>query len=306
MNKMKLYVMAVLAMIVAGCSGSDEEALKPQVSLKDTPIQVNVLLADIQTRAGYEGTNLPEMFYLRIDQPGENYDYNVVMKHEGTEWLSYTSADADAPRIEMLWEGSTSTVAVTAATFPLTTTPYMPNALADQSTGEGIKASDHLYYHSDAVKASGEGISVTFAHFLSKLQIKITLGSEYEAETANPITAVTVLGTKLGATYTPGATPAWSTPTGGADIISCPATAYSNLTATYEVILEPQTVAADSFAVRIQIGNKLYEWTSATAVTLESGKQYTLALKAGKDKVGGNSFTATEWGSGDDQDMQTE
>lgn len=67
MNKMKLYVMAVLAMIVAGCSGSDEEALKPQVSLKDTPIQVNVLLADIQTRAGYEGTNLPKMFYLRID-----------------------------------------------------------------------------------------------------------------------------------------------------------------------------------------------------------------------------------------------
>ena len=292
-------------MIVAGCSGSDEEALKPQVSLKDTPIQVNVLLADIQTRAGYEGKNLPEMFYLRIDQPGDSYDYDVVMKHVGTEWLSYTSADANAPRIEMLWEGSTSTVAVTAATFPLTTTPYMPNALADQSTDEGIKASDHLYYHSDAVKASGEGISVTFAHFLSKLQIKITLGSEYEAETANPITAVTVLGTKLGATYDP-TTSAWSTPTGGADIISCLATAYSNPTATYEVILMPQTVAAGSFTVQIQIGNRLYEWTSATAVTLESGKQYTLALKAGKDKVSGNSFTATEWGSGSNQDMQTE
>lgn len=304
---MKLYVMAVLAMIVAGCSGSDEEALKPQVSLKDTPIQVNVLLADIQTRAGYEGTNLPEMFYLRIDQEGTRYDYDVVMKYDAdaAKWLSYTSADANAPRIEMLWEGSTSTVAVTAATFPLTTTPYMPNALADQSTGEGIKASDHLYYHSDAVKASGEGISVTFAHFLSKLQIKITLGSEYEAETANPITAVTVLGTKLGATYNP-TTSAWSTPTGDADIISCLATAYSNPTATYEVILMPQTVAAGSFTVQIQIGNRLYEWTSATAVTLESGKQYTLALKAGKDKVSGNSFTATEWGSGSNQDMQTE
>lgn len=181
----------------------------------------------------------------------------------------------------------------------------MPNALADQSTDEGIKASDHLYYYNNAVEASGKGISVTFAHFLSKLQIKITLGSEYEAEATNPITAVTVLGTKLGATYDP-TTSAWSTPTGGADITSCPATAYSNLTATYEVILEPQTVAAGSFAVRIQIGNKLYEWTSATAVTLESGKQYTLALTAGKDKVSGNSFTATEWGSGGNQDMQTE
>ena len=73
---------------------------------------------------------------------------------------------------------------------------------------------------------------------------------------------------------------------------------YSSLTATYEAILIPQTIAANNFVVEILIGDKTYEWKSTAEVELEEGKEYTLALTAGKDKVSGSRFTASTWGSG--------
>ena len=36
--------MAALAAIFAGCSNNDDEVTQPKVSLKDTPINVNVLM----------------------------------------------------------------------------------------------------------------------------------------------------------------------------------------------------------------------------------------------------------------------
>ena len=85
-------------------------------------------------------------------------------------------------------------------------------------------------------------------------------------------------------------------------IKSCPLTYTSSTatspTATYEAILIPQTIAAKNFGVEILIGDKTYEWKSTAEVTLEEGKEYTLELNAGKNKVSGSSFTASTWGSG--------
>ena len=68
MRKIQIFAMVALATIFAGCSNNDDEVMKPKESLKDTPINVNVLLTDIQTRAGYDNTNQPTKFYLSIDQ----------------------------------------------------------------------------------------------------------------------------------------------------------------------------------------------------------------------------------------------
>ena len=312
MRKIQILAMAALAAIFAGCSNNDDEVMKPKESLKDTPIDVNVLLTDIQTRAGYDNTNQPTLFYLSIDQAGDKYDYtNVVMKYEGSKWVAYESADESAVQKQLLWEGSEGNVTVTAATFSMETSQsYSLSASADQSSDAKLKLSDHLYY-SNNVEPSASGISISFDHIMSKLEIALTLRDEFEGLT-DPITSVMLSGTSLTATYAPANAEKWSSYSTAADdevVKTCPSVAYDKdaRTATYEVILLPQTVAANTFCVTIFIGDKSYEWTSANAVTLASSNKYTLALTVGKDKVSGNSFTAAPWVSeGGDINNKTE
>lgn len=311
MRKIQIFAMAALAAIFAGCSNNDDEVMKPKESLKDTPIDVNVLLTDIQTRAGYDNTNQPTLFYLSIDQAGDNYDYtNVVMKYDGSKWVAYESADESAVQKQMLWEGSEGDVTVTAATFSLATSPsYSLSASADQSSDAKLKSSDHLCYYSNKVQPSASGISISFDHIMSKLEIALKLRDEFEGLT-DPITSVMLSGTSLTATYAPANAEKWSDYSTADEVINtCPLLAYDKnaRTATYEVILLPQTVAAKTFCVTIFIGDKSYEWTSADAVTLASSNKYTLALTVGKDKVSGNSFTAAPWVSeGGDINNKTE
>lgn len=311
MRKIQIFAMVALATIFAGCSNNDDEVMKPKESLKDTPINVNVLLTDIQTRAGYDNTNQPTKFYLSIDQAGENYDYtNVVMKYDGSKWVAYESDATDAKTKQLLWEGSEGNVTVTAATFSLETSPsYSLSASADQSSDAKLKSSDHLCYYSNKVEPSASGISISFDHIMSKLEIALKLRDEFEGLT-DPITSVMLSGTSLTATYAPANADKWSDYSTADEVINtCPLLAYDKnaRTATYEVILLPQTVAANTFCVTIFIGDKSYEWTSANAVTLASSNKYTLALTVGKDKVSGNSFTAAPWVSeGGDINNKTE
>ena len=277
--------MVAVTAIFAGCA-NDEDALLPNDSLKDTPINVDVLVSGINTRAGYDNTSLPTMFYLSIDQNGTKYDYtNVVMKYEEGKWVAYESADKNAEKKQLLWEGSEVNVIVTAATFPLpeASTSYALSVQTDQSTAEAVKASDHLCYYNDAVMPSIGGISLELDHIMSKISVKLTLGTEYEASATNPITSVTAFGASTGATYSPGAATPWSEQSNVKKITLIPSVEYNtvNRTATYEAILVPQTIAANIFGIEIRIGEKTYEWTSAKAFTLTGGTNHTLEMTVG-------------------------
>ena len=276
--------MVAVTAIFAGCA-NDEDALLPNDSLKDTPINVDVLVSGINTRAGYDNTSLPTMFYLSIDQKDTKYDYNVVMKHEGGSWVAYESADENAAKKQLLWEGSKGNVTVTAATFPLpkSSTSYDLSVQTDQSNDDGINASDHLYYYSNAVTPSTGCISLELDHIMSKITVKLTLGTEYKDSETNPITSVTAFGASTGATYSPGAGTPWSAGSNVSKITLFPSVAYdtSNRTVTYEAILVPQTIAENTFGIEIRIGEKTYEWTSADAFTLTGGTNHTLEMTVG-------------------------
>ena len=277
--------MVAVTAIFAGCA-NDEDALLPNDSLKDTPINVDVLVSGINTRAGYGNTSLPTMFYLSIDQKDTKYDYtNVVMKYDGSKWVAYESDAENAEKKQLLWEGSEVNVIVTAATFPLpeASTSYALSVQTDQSTAEAVKASDHLCYYSNAVTPSIGGISLGLDHIMSKITVKLTLGTEYKASATNPITSVSAFGASTGATYSPGAGKPWSKQSNVSKISLFPSVAYdtSNRTATYEAILVPQTIAANAFGIEIRIGEKTYEWKSANAFTLTGGTNHTLEMTVG-------------------------
>lgn len=298
----RIIYFAALAALLAGCSKNTQS----ETPLRDTPISVNVLMPEILTRAGYDGSNLPTKFYLSIDQNGTKYDYtNVVMKKpEYGKWEAYESDAVDTPKL-LLWEGS-GNVSVSAATFPLAS-PYTVSVSDDQSTDEKLTASDHLWY-SDGVSPDVNGISIPFCHIMSKVKIEITLGNEC-ADNTYPVTSVAVLNTKTQAHYEPknAFVSLFGNQSDPKAILACK-TGYNSdtRTASFEVILVPQTVAADSFGLSILVGDNTYEWFSADAVTLDSNIEYTLSLTAGKDKVSGNSFTTSSWGNGNGINSATE
>ena len=276
--------MVAVTAIFAGCA-NDEDALLPNDSLKDTPINVDVLVSGINTRAGYDNTSLPTMFYLTIDQEGAESDYtNVVMKYEEGKWVAYASDAADAPTVDMIWANATGTITVKAATFSLSSTSTPLKALTDQSTADGIKASDHLYYSSNAITPSENGtISIPLNHIMSKISVQLTLGTEYKASETNPITSVSAFGASTGATYSPGTETPWSEQSNVKKITLIPSVAYdkNNRTVTYEAILVPQTIAANTFGIEIRIGEQTYEWKSAEAFTLTGGTNHILEMTVG-------------------------
>ena len=299
----RIIYFAALAALLAGCSKN----IQSETPLRDTPISVNVLMPEIQTRAGYGQGILPEKFYLSIDQKGTKYDYNVVMKREDG-WVAYESDAENASKVIMLWEGSPVSASVTAATFPLDgSAPYTVSVSGDQSTDEKLKASDYLWY-SDEIHPSENGISIRFCHIMSKVKIEITLGNEY-ADDTDPVTSVAVLNTNTQALYEPKNASAtlFGNLTEPKAILACK-TGYNadTRTASFEVILVPQTVAAGSFGLSILVGDNTYEWFSSAEVTLGGNKEYTLSLTAGKDKASVNSFTTSSWGSGNGINSATE
>ena len=226
------------------------------------------------------------MFYLSIDQNDTKYDYtNVVMKYDGSKWVAYESDDENAATKQLLWEGSESNVTVTAATFPLSanSNSYALSVQTDQSTADGIKASDHLYYYSNTVTPSTGGISLGLNHIMSKISVQLTLGTECEASETNPITSVSAFGASTGATYSPGVETPWSEQSNVKKITLIPSVEYNtvNRTVTYEAILVPQTIAANTFGIEIRIGEKTYEWKSADAFTLKGGTNHTLEMTVG-------------------------
>ena len=301
----KIFTLAALAAIVASCSQNDD--IIPKDDLKDTPITVTAGVAELTTRAGYEGTSvLPTTFYLGIDQTGTSYDYSNILMTKATDANTYT------PESPLLWAGGTDNVSVTAATFSLEGAQTL-EAKTDQSTAEGVKNSDHLLMAATEVTPSANGISVDFSHLMAKVILTITLGNEFN-ETDNPISNVTFKGTLAGRNYDRTAETPWSDISGvtTTDIIplcnayTAPATDKPNATAEYEVILVPQTVAADGFTVTFNVGHRVFSWTSTSAVTLAGGNKYSLALTAGKDIVSSATFSASAWSDNNNLSGETE
>ena len=301
----RIIYFAALAALLAGCSKNTQS----ETPLRDTPISVNVLMPEIQTRAGYDESNLPTKFYLSIDQKGTKYDYNVVMKYEYGKWVAYESDAENASKVIMLWEGSHESASVTAATFPLDgSAPYTLSVSDDQSTDENLTASDHLWYLEGNIfpETHNGGIEIQFYHIMSKVKIEITLGNEY-ADDTDPVTSVAVLNTNTQALYEPKNGALFGNQSDPKAIVACK-TGYNpdTRTASFEVILVPQTVAAGSFGLSILVGDNTYEWFSSAEVTLGGNKEYTLSLTAGKDKASVNSFTTSSWGSGNGINSATE
>lgn len=326
-----LAMLAVAALAAAACS-HDKNLVAPTNHFPaDGVIRVATDVTRPQTRAGMETGNLTT-FQLRVKNPvSDGYSYNALMKKEGSDWVSYNN-DGTA-KIVMLWQNKTQKVNVAAVYIPgvtLTdenwkTTDVVPvniKVRENQSNADSLNKSDilvmkdHEVDPTSATDLTSQGkIKVELKHRLAKLNLTVNLGTQFNIDgsgtATNPITAVSVEGTKTQAD--------WTLITDVLDgqrvvkPIKLFEAAYAagegktkSAVAKYECILMPQTIGANGFQVKITMAGKTYTWKSPGEVTLASDTQYNLTLSVGKDVIIVGGFSATPWTDGGSSNIETE
>lgn len=294
--------MAALAgTVFAGCS-NDEELTPNAPDLTDTPILVNAGVNNlVATRAGYaEGLLTEGSFGLYLTTEGTDESesrYNCENKKvsydaNGSSW----NYDGDP----LYWKSNNASVNYYAYM------PYQENA-PTQLNVSGVqnettfKNEDFLYAKSNTATATAGGIAIAFDHKLCKLKVELSRGTELEA-------SVSFLSVKLDACCSLQAgfnvSSGEVTPLASADVESITLWADNGV---YECLVVPQTFAS-TLVVTIEGSNgAVYKYKSDETLVFNSGKEYTLNLTVGRDRVEMGSITAASWGTEEvGGDLETE
>ena len=307
-TKLYMIALAAMTMILGSCSDSNSEF--SQDFLADTPIKLNVSVDEPTTRAGYSNEDKPTGFVLSVqhsENENDKYNYDVWAEWEDNNWKTYDyeqyAADKTKKEVTMLWANMNDKVEVTAFTkFGDITIPTA------QTSDEQLKQADVLYMTPTKIDPKKEGIKVALQHAMSKINLTIELGSEYEFSKEDvdlKIKDVKIDGSLVSATvYANGIYDEIGAPTPitpyrtGTTPYSKTGGVITKASATYEAILIPQYIASGSFTVSFKVDGKLYEWAYNKELTLAPNTAYTLKLIAGDDKVQPVSFSVAKWNEG--------
>ena len=291
MKKANILATAALATLLAACSNDSDVFNTPDYA--DTPIGLNVNVSPMATRAGYEQGALTEGsfgLYLTTQDTEGDERYNCTNRE-----VRYESGWTIQGE-QLLWKSNDATVTYYAY-LPYTETvsnaaSYAFTVKTDQSTEDNVKASD-LLCTGQQPATPGTALDITFKHALSKLNVTLKKGSELEDGQNLTFTSVTLSNCATATTVnlTDGTT--GNTTNSGQTITLYAATPNEK----YECILVPQTFV-QSLKVEITGNNgKVYTFKSDKELTFSSGKQYTLNLTVGRDKVTTGTISADPWGS---------
>ena len=322
-TKLYMIALAAISMMLGSCSDSNSEF--SQDFLADTPIKLNVSVDEPTTRAGYSNAELPKGFLLLVyhtlegQEVDDKYSYEVWAKKVGDSWKTYKPDEAlkggTDEEVTMLWANMKDKVDVMAFTnFGTITIP------TDQTSDDQLKQADVLYMPYTKYTPTNKGITVNLQHAMSKINLTIELGSEFEfTEDINKkITDVKIDGSLVSDWFTldgkhqTEGNPRTITPfyTGATPFSKDADGVITKAKATYEAILIPQTIESGKFTVSFKVEGKLYEWAynNEAGLTLDPCTAYTLKLIAGDDKVQPASFSVAAWnpGNGDGENKETD
>ena len=318
--KHQIFALAVAALSFTACTNEDNIS---QDFLADTPIKLNVSVDEPTTRAGYSDADKPTGFVLEVvNHNADKYNYLVWAKKVGDNWKTYkldeeTLAVTDE-EVTMLWANMKDIVKITAISdVDYLMSQKIDKHPTDQTTPDALKKADFLAVPQTEVTPSQSGINVEFKHTMSKINLTIELGSEYEFtedDVDKKITDVKIDGSKVEADfqikfltdnpqfrfYASGNPTPISPYRTGTTPYSKTNGVITKASATYEAILIPQTIESGKFTVSFKVEGKLYEWAynNEAGLTLAPNTAYTLKLIAGDDKVQPASFSVAKWNPG--------
>lgn len=320
-----LGMTAFMAAMLTGCSNDSE--LAHSNFPDDNIIRVTAGVNGAVTRADQLGTELNSNFSLTV--------INKAPLKEGERYSKYSYGNKFFQKINsewicsdiLLWQDAETKVDVAALAPAIDGMTFngiynymqkiqtLEYSISDNQETKS-EVNDLLYYYkSDLVPGTElkDGkLDIQFNHAFSMIDIIVTLGTEYSNKD-NPINKVIVGGSKLKATVDVtnrnGYGVAYASTEGEnpeTDIITTPGeftmatTNEKKSKAVFSCILIPQTIEANKFKVTLKTSSKTYVWTSPTAITLETGHRYTLALTMGKDKLTAQkgNISAVSWTEG--------
>lgn len=288
MKKINMVATAALATLLAACSNDSDVFNTPDYA--DTPIGLNVNVSPMATRAGYEQGALTEgSFGLYLTTEGTNSDERYNCTNREVKYDNGWTIQGG----QLLWKSNDATVTYYAY-LPYTGTVsdavnYAFTVKTDQSTEDNVKASD-LLWTGQQTATPGTALDITFKHALSKLNVTLTKGSELEDGVTFTSVKLSNCATKIVVNLLEGT---FGNTTNSGQTITLYATTENK---QYECILVPQTFA-QSLKVEITGNNgKVYSFKSDKELTFSSGKQYTLNLTVGRDKVTTGTISAESWG----------
>lgn len=314
MKAIKFFaISAMAAAMITSCSSEDELSQSNYPS--DNIIRVTAGVNNAKTRAEGAGTEMKNDFSLTIvnrNAPKYTYTDKVFSKSSGdwacSETLLWQKSDAlvDIVAFAPAQTGKFNGVYANGSIQPIT------YSVASDQSASSVN-NDLLYYYAPDFNP-GKGLkdkklNIQFNHAFCMIDINVTLGTEFNKPsipTTSPIIKVTLGGTKIAASVN--VTNAASVVTASEEAAATDITTTqgtfdkaadpeANAKSHFSCIAIPQTVGANTFKVSLMTAGKLYEWTSAEPVVLQSGYRYTLNLSMGNDVVllKGGSISATPW-----------
>lgn len=336
MKAIKFFaISAMAAAMITSCSNEDELSQSNYPS--DNIIRITAGVNNAKTRADETaGTPLKNPLSLTVvnnntenTELAKKYTYvgKVFKKDENEVWKCSET---------LLWQNDTQPVDIVAFAPAVENNPFANvydnetrkfssfsySVAANQSQSTAFDENDLLYNYTpnftpgdqnldkDTKLDENGKLNIKMNHAFCMIDIIVTLGTEFNVSgipTTSPITEVTLGGTKIEATVDV------TNPYG---IVTATSAAAKDITATpgaftkpendnkekpcisrFSCIAIPQNVAAKTFKVSLKTADKLYEWTSAEPVELQSGYRYTLELSMGNNVVllKGGSITAKPW-----------
>lgn len=323
MKAIKFFaISAMAAAMITSCSSEDELSQSNYPS--DNIIRVTAGVNNAKTRAEGAGvTAMDKPFSLTIvnkntesTELAKKYTYvdKVFSKSSSGDWTCSET---------LLWQKATTPVDIVAFApaqenkFSGVCAEGSIQSIAYSVADDQSKSSDNndlLYYYAPgfnpgtSLDEKGK-LNIQFNHAFCMIDINVTLGTEFNKPsipTTSPIIKVTLGGTKIAASVN--VTNAASVVTASEEAAATDITTTqgtfdkaadpeANAKSHFSCIAIPQTVGANTFKVSLMTAGKLYEWTSAEPVVLQSGYRYTLNLSMGNDVVllKGGSISATPW-----------
>ncbi len=319
----KNIAMAAVAMMFAACTNDEMPEVPAVDKLTDTPIMVNAGVADLVTRAGMTTDDLSDLglFISNLssdDAISSKYTFkNVEFEKDANG--KFILVDSTIP----LWQNETQKIQVQAyspynAAWTDLYAQYDIEVKTAQNVEGNVKASALLWAKAGVgphptvqdgdIKYNNGTLDITLEHVFSKLTVNVRFGSELTGISDVPDRGLTLNNFNTKGTFLLFDASVGNIPDTAAKIYAYKNTSAPNgYNSSFEAILLPQK---SKFRVEIGLeGARNFAWESDSEFLFTPGRNYTLNLIVGKDKVeiADDGITVGEWkSSGTGDDLRTE
>ncbi len=322
------YLIALAAITLTACEQNEPAVTVDNIA--DTEITVNAGVEEATitpqnaprkapnaTRSGMTTADLTDLGLFIENEANSKYTYTNLHFKKGDDG-NFAVQGNIIPR----WQNETQKITVWAYS------PYNPTwddvfvkqeveVKTSQDVEEDIKASDWLWAKADVnpsatvqygdIKYNNGALDITLEHILSKMTVNVRFGTEITDVSDVPARGLTLHNFNTRGTVILFDASVGSTPNTVAKIYAYKsASAPEGYNSSFEAILLPQK---SKFKVEIVLGNaRTFAWEADSEFSFAPGRNYTLNLIVGKDKVeiAQDGILAEDWHMGNGGSLETE